>query len=139
MKKFILVFGLLIVGLTTFADVFKVAKIDSGDGWANVWLVSETETFVFEHKGKDVKAPNKDVEELDISRLVPIMLIRTGEDTYTYVSPLLPKEHINTEICKFIKTTKPSLVWYKKNTDDNWINIEDYPWKTGKDFNWNNM
>lgn len=139
MKKFILVFGLLLVGLAAFADVFKVAKVESGDDWASVWLVSETETFVFEHKGKDVKAPNKDVEELDISRLVPIMLIRTGEDTWRYVSPLLPNEHINTEICKFIRTAKPSLVWYKKNTDDTWINIEDYPWQTGKDFNWNNM
>ena len=139
MKKFILVFGLLLVGMASFADVFKVAKVESGDGWVDVWLVSETETFVFEHKGKDVKAPNKDVEELDISRLVPIMLIRTGEDTYRYFSPLLPEEHINTEICKFIETTKPSLVFYKKNTDDTWINIEEYPWQTGKDFNWNNM
>ena len=139
MKRFILVFGFLLVGLASFADIFKVAKVESGDGWASVWLVSETETFVFEHKGKDVKAPNKDVEELDISRLVPIMVIRTGEDTYKYFSPQLPIEHLNTEICKFIETTEPSLVFYKKNTDDTWINIEKYPWQTGKDFSWNNM
>ena len=139
MKRFILVFSLLMIGMASFADVFKVAKVESGDGWASVWLVSETETFCFEQHGKDVKAPKKDVEELDISRLVPIMVIRTGEDTYTYVSPLLPNEHLNTEICQFIATAKPSWVFYKKNTDDKLINLEDYPWQTGKDFNWNNM